>query len=594
MAVIAALYLAREIFIPLAFAITLAIILSPAVAWLMKWRIRRTPAAMTMVVLTILAAAGIGFVIFNQLVQVLDELPVYKENIRHKIQAMRAPSNGALGRATERVKDLANELSTTPSPLVNPSEKDRVVRRGTTSTEADVPVQVQIVPDSGNDLQYLRELTKSFLSPLGTVGIVLIFTVFLLIKQDDLRDRLFGLAGLSRLNLMTQALDDAILRVSRYLMLQFLVNAGFGICWGIGLYLIGVPYAALWTTVTALFRIVPYLGSMVGGVLPLILSLAVFDTWMQPLLVLLLFAFLELVTANFIEPVLYGSHTGVSSLALLVTTVFWATLWGPAGLILSTPLTVCLVVLGRHVPQFSFLHVLLGDENALTTEAQLYQRLLALDDNGARAVVDRSLAGSSVLQLYDSVIVPTMTMVETDRHKGTLDADREEFIFMSVREMLGEVSVRTPRSDDGPTHPGRFLCLPANDESDEVTAAMLAQLLEAAGHVTISLPKDGKLHHTIRMIAPSDEDVFCISALPPFAFVQARNLTIQLRERYPSTKILVGIWGFSGDANRAVERFQPSKPDHFVTSFLGALQCLAAKASPDGVEAKFKTYEING
>lgn len=594
MAVIAALYLAREIFIPLAFAITLAIILSPAVAWLMKLRIRRTPAAMTMVLLTIAATAGIGFVIFNQLVQVLDELPVYKENIRHKIQAMRAPSEGALGRATEKVKDLANELSTNPAPLVNRPEKDRVARRSPTSPEADVPVAVQIVPDPGNDLQYLRELTKSFLSPLGTVGIVLIFTVFLLIKQDDLRDRLFGLAGLSRLNLMTQALDDAILRVSRYLMLQFLVNAGFGIFWGIGLYLIGVPYAALWATVTALFRIVPYLGSMVGGVLPLVLSLAVFDTWVQPLLVLLLFLFLELVTANFIEPVLYGSHTGVSSLALLVTTVFWATLWGPAGLILSTPLTVCLVVLGRHVPQFSFLHVLLGDEDALTAEAQLYQRLLALDDHGARTVVDRSLAGSTVLQLYDSVIVPTMTMVETDRHKGTLDADREEFIFMSIREMLGEVSVRTPRSEDGPIHPGRFLCLPANDESDEVTAAMLAQVLEAVGHVTISFPKDGKLQHTIRMIAPSAEDVFCISALPPFAFTQARNLTIQLRERYPNTKILVGVWGFTGDASRAVERFQPSKPDHFVTSFAGALHCLVMPVSPNTVEAKFKTFEING
>ena len=588
MAVIATLYFAREIFIPLAFAITFAIILSPAVTWLTKWRVLRTPAVMTMVILTIAAIGGIGFVIFNQLVQVLDELPVYKENIRHKIQAMRTPSTGSLGRAAENVKDLANELSTTPAPPVSSPEKDRVARSSSPIKE-EKPVSVQIVPDSANDIQYIRDLTKSFLGPLGTLGIVLIFTIFLLIEQDDLRDRLFGLAGLSRLNLMTQALDDAIIRVSRYLLLQFLVNAGFGILWGIGLYFLGVPYAALWAAVTALLRIVPYLGSMVGALLPLILSLAVFDTWMQPLLVLLVFLFLELITANFLEPILYGSHTGISSLALLVTTVFWATLWGPAGLILSTPLTVCLVVLGRHVPQFSFLHVLLGDQDALTAEAQLYQRLLALDDNGARAVVERSLAASTALQVYDSVIVPTMTMLETDRHKGAIDADREEFIFMNVREMLSEVYVRTPRPEVGPIQPGRFLCLPANDESDEVTAAMLAQVLEAVGHVTISFPKDVKLQHTLRMIAPSAEDVFCISALPPFAFTQARNLTIQLRERYPDTKILVGVWGFSGDANRAVERFQPSKPDHFVTSFAGALSCLVAPASANTIEQKFKT-----
>lgn len=163
-------------------------------------------------------------------------------------------------------------------------------------------------------------------------------------------------------------------------MLQFLVNTGFGVLCGVGLYLIGVPYAALWGAVAALLRIVPYFGSVAAGLLPLILSLAVFDRWMPPLLVFLLFTTLELVTGNLVEPWLYGAHTGISSLALLLTAVFWATLWGPAGLILSTPLTVCVVVVGRYVPHLSFLHILLGDEPVLEPAAHYYQRLLAMDE----------------------------------------------------------------------------------------------------------------------------------------------------------------------------------------------------------------------
>ena len=276
---------------------------------------------------------------------------------------------------------------------------------------------------------------------------VLIFSVFLLINQKDLRNRLFRLVGLDQLNVMTQALDDATQRVSRYLLMQLLVNVGFGVLCGIGLYLIGIPYAALWGIVAGILRIVPYVGAVVSGLLPFTLALAVFDNWMHPLLVFLLFAALELVTSNFVEPWLYGIHTGISALALLLTAVFWTVLWGPAGLILSTPLTVCVVVLGRYVPEFSFLHVLLGDEAVLEAEARFYQRLLAMDDQEARAVAALYLREHSLSQLYDAVIIPALTMAEQDRHKGALDRTREEFLFMSVKEMVVEFSEQTLRSD---------------------------------------------------------------------------------------------------------------------------------------------------
>lgn len=593
-AVVAVLYFAREILIPLAFAVTLAMILAPAVGWLARLHVGRVFAALAVVVVTVVAAGVISFIIFNQMVQVLNELPSYRDNIHNKIQAMRAPNTGALGRATETVKELSKELSNAQAPVAPPTQKNPGIRRNA-QPEPTRPLAVQIMTEPANELEYLRDLTRPFLVPLGTLGIVLIFTVFLLIEQDDLRNRLFRLAGLNRLNLMTQALDDATRRVSRYLMLQFLVNAGFGVLFGIGLYFIGVPYAALWGTVAAIFRIIPYVGSAVAGVMPFILSLAVFDGWVPPLLVFLMFVVLELVTANLIEPMLYGIHTGISSLALLVTTVFWTTLWGPAGLVLSTPLTVCLVVLGRHVPQFSFLHVLLGDEPDLASEAQLCQRLLAMDESGARAVMDQYLDKNPVAQLYDSVMIPALTMVERDRHQGALEPDREEFIFLTIREMLSDFAERTPKSEhtgkilQGAIAVGRILCIPATHESDEIAAAMLAQLLPA-GCATIVLPLDTNNMQLLDLLAPEENDIFFVSALPPLAFAGARTLTSHLRRRFPKTKIVVGLWGFNGEAARALQRFQPLPPDKVVTSLASAVEWMAGdEALGTGTEADVET-----
>jgi hypothetical protein len=386
---------------------------------------------------------------------------------------------------------------------------------------------------------------------------------------------------------MTQALDDAAHRVSRYLQLQLLVNAVFGVLCGTGLFLIGVPYAVLWGAVAAILRLVPYVGSVVAASMPLLLSLAVFDNWMHPLLVFLMFATLELVTGNWVEPRLYGAHTGVSSLALLLTTLFWTVLWGPAGLILSTPLTVCVVVLGRYVPQFWFLHILLGDEPALAEEARFYQRLLAMDDQEARTVIDRYLTDHSLLQLCDSVVIPALTLAEHDRHKGALDPDREEFLFLSIKEMLTEFAERAAKSGfaeveaaaDAPPPPaGRVLCLAASDEADEVSAAMLALLLEKSGCIVITFTPDPGLQQ-LAFVQPGKDDIFCISALPPFAFSHARTLSQQLRARFPGIRIVVGVWGFPGETERAMERFQTPRPDSLVTSLADAIQAVMNPAT---------------
>jgi predicted PurR-regulated permease PerM len=591
-AVVGVLYLTREILIPLAFAIVLAMILAPAVALLQKLRIGRVPSALFVFVVASCSAGAIGWVIVNDFVEVAIGLPQYRQNIDRKLQAFNAPGTSALGRAADSVKELSNQLATvkpvappTDSPAPSPSSIQPLVGPPLPNR----PTPVELVKAPANELDYAADLLKPIIRPLAVSGMVLIFTLYLLIEHHDLRNRIFRLVGMGQLNLMTQALDDATRRVSRYLMLQLLVNLCFGTVWGTGLYLIGVPYAALWGALAAILRLVPYVGSMVAAALPLILSLAVFDGWRSPLMVGLLYGALELTTGNFVEPWLYGIHTGISSLALLLTTVFWSALWGPAGLILSTPLTVCVVVLGRYVPQFSFLHILLGDDVPLAAEAQVYQRLLAMDDPEARVVMDRYLKDHSLAQLYDSVLIPALTLAEQDRHKGALDATREEFLFLSIREMLADLPDSS--SDSGPAKletstevkeawpSGRVICIPARDEADEISAVMLSQLLELGGCNNLSFPVNSGLLQSLKL---SQDDVICISALPPFALSHAKALSRQLRIQFPHTRIIVGVWGFGGDAERALQRFQAPRPDCLVTTLE---QALSAVLVPVAVEA---------
>lgn len=572
---IAALYFAREVLIPLAFALILTFVLTPVVALLERSRIGRLPSVVATVLVTMVGIGCVGWIIAFQLVDVAEKLPLYRQNIHVKMEALRIPTEGPLGLAATSLREIARELSGPMAPAPVPGQRKQRATPGTSG----LPLQVQVVQQPANALDYMMDLVQPVLRPLALTGLVLIFTVFMLIKRFDLRHRLFRLAGLGQINIMTQALDDAAQRVSRYLLMQALVNAGFGALFGFGLYCIGVPNPALWGVVAGLLRIVPYVGTMVAATLPIALSLAAFDSWLPPLLVFLLFAGLELIIANFIEPWLYGAKTGISSLALLVAAVFWTILWGPAGLILSTPLTVCVIVLGRYVPQLSFIDILLGDEDVLVAEAQIYQRLLAMDQPEARAIVDRFLKEKSLVELYDSVLIPVLSLAEQDRHKGAIDSTREEFLFLSLSEMIAELSeyqlahdssqAGAATADSGPAErfSARILCLPANDRADEVSAGMLAQLLEQAGHTALSLPiAHASPAELLALIEKRRDDVICISALPPYAFPPARTMCKLIRERFPELKVVIGVWGFSGDTEKAKARFERAQPDRLLTS----------------------------
>jgi hypothetical protein len=440
-----------------------------------------------------------------------------------------------------------------------------------------MPVVVVQPPISDRD--YAQELLKPVFKPLGMLGMVAIFTIYMLIKREDLRNRLLLLAGMSRLNVMTQALNDAAHRISSYLLMNVLVNASYGLVFGIGLFLLHVPNATLWGVLLGILRMVPYAGMVIGGGLPICFAFAVFPGWWTPLFVLLLFIVLEITVSNVIEPWLYGSHTGISPLALVTTAMVWTLLWGLPGLILSTPLTVCLIVMGRYVPQMSFLHILLGDEAELAPEAHFYERLLAMDQTEAHHIADKFLEGRRLADLYDGVILPALSLAEQDRHKGFLDDTRSTFLFQSATELVAELTDYHSPLPDSPDETEEsmsracpIVCIPANDQADEIAAVMLAQLLEQRGHKTMLLPAATLTPEIVDRLREEPSTMICISALPPFAFLHARNLCLRVREFLPENRILIGLWGAIGDSDTLRERFGAGRPEAVATTLVQAIQ----------------------
>jgi methylmalonyl-CoA mutase cobalamin-binding subunit len=374
--------------------------------------------------------------------------------------------------------------------------------------------------------------------------------------------------------------------------MQFVVNATYGSLVTIGLYFIGIPTALLWGVLAGVLRFVPYVGPIVGGGLPLIMALAAFKSWLPPILCLGLFLVIELPVAYIVEPWLYGAHTGISSLAILVAAAFWTVLWGPVGLVLSTPLTVCLVVIGRYVPQFEFLYVILGDEPVFSPDVQLYQRLLAMDQREAHTVIELFLKDRSLVELYDAVIIPALSMAEEERHRGALDEARENFFIQSINEVIAELadhdtqkSAPGDQNGDGvlieSRNPAaspeiRVVCIPASDRADETTAGMLAQLLELAGYATVSFPVMTSPTDVLEDLTIQESDIVCISALPPFALMNARSLSKRLRATFPKLRIVVGLWNFSGGGVKADQRLEAAFAVEVVTTLAQAVERVRA------------------
>jgi predicted PurR-regulated permease PerM len=533
-------------------------VLTPLVVGLERCRLGRVPAVVLVLAVCFLAMGAVGWLVTGQLMQISDQLPNYTENIHKKIQLVRGPAGGGFRNVTATVKDVSRELSKPAAePLAIPATQP-VGAPAPAPTVVARPMAVEVAEPPSDVLQDLRTLLGPLVGPLKTGGLVLVFVFFMLVRREDLRNRLIRLVGQGQLTATTDALDDAGARLGRYLLLQFLVNTAYGALFALGLHAIGVPQALLWGLLSGLLRFVPYVGTLTGAAFPMVLAAAVFPGWSEVLWTFALFLSIELSLTNVIEPWLYGSHTGISSLAILVAAVFWGLLWGPVGLLLSTPLTVCLVVLGRYVPPLKFLEVVLGDEPVLAPEAQFYQRLLAKDQEEARDVAEAYLKDQPLGIFYDAVLIPALALAERDRHMDDLDEARRAFLCQSTKELIEELGER-PNTDTTMNHfPSdvRILCLPARDEADEIVGMTLVQLLQRAGFEALSLPI-GAVTEMLDQVAQQAAQIVCVSALPPLALGHARSLCRRLRLRFPELKVILGVWHFEGGAAIVRERVGP-------------------------------------
>lgn len=528
---IVVLYLGREVLVPLALALLLTFLLAPAVQRLQQLHMPRVPAVLITGVLSFAVILMIGWILVTQTLGLAASLPKYKDNIQTKIRAMGQSHGLGLEKVTGTIQELTKEVY-----KLLPAKLDE---------RKLIPVEVVQPPD--NVFQILSAALIPLVKPLGEAAVVVVFVIFMLLKREDLKDRLFRMMGSGHLHMTMEALDEAGSRVSRYLLMQTLMNGSMGIAVAAGLLLIGLPHAILWGFLCAVLRFVPYLGSWVAAGLPIALSIAVFNNWVPTVLVIGLFVVLELIANNVIEPWLYGRHTGVSSFALIVAIVFWTSLWGPAGLLLSTPLTVCLVVIGKYVPQLQFLNILLGDEPGLAPQMRLYQRLVAANREEADEIVDNFLKEKDLLALCDELLIPTLVLAETDRIQGGLSNERHAYILQNVREIGEECADRAEqKKEEAPVPSGtplKLLCLPARTVADEISALLFSRLSAMLPRVEAShLSSTSLLGEMLTQVKELNPDLLCICSLSPSAVSKARYALTRIQARFPDKQILVGLW----------------------------------------------------
>ncbi|HYF57251.1 MAG TPA: AI-2E family transporter, partial [Salinarimonas sp.] len=483
--VIGALYFGQDIFIPFALATLLAFALTPLVDWFRRIRFPRIAAVITAVALAFVLIAGIAYVVGTQLVQLANNLPAYQTTIQQKIRSLQssAPGGGVVDRVTTTIQDLSKELSSSTSQETSaapgPDARGRQAERE--------PIPVRIEQGQAQPLQVIRTIVGPLLAPLATAGIVVVFVIFVLLEREDLRDRFIKLVGAGDLQKSTHALNDAAARVSRYLLMQLVVNLTYGVPIGVALYFIGVPNAVLWGLLAAVLRFVPYLGPFLAALFPLALAFAVDPGWTMLLWVAALFLGAELISNNVVEPWLYGSSTGLSSLAIITAAIFWTTLWGPVGLFLATPLTVCVVVIGRYVPHLEFLGVLLGNDPVLAPEERFYQRLLAGNLEEAVDLAETYVDEHSSGEFYERIGLPALRLAENDRQRSVSDMTYRRQVAETATCVVREIEdhVREGgRSEEASeavsrqfVSPVRVLCVAGRTELDRAASEMVAGVL---------------------------------------------------------------------------------------------------------------------
>jgi predicted PurR-regulated permease PerM len=525
--VVTALYWARSIFIPVALAVFFTFVLSPIVYGLQKRGLGRLPAVIGSATVAVLGATVVGGIIAWQLGSLLDTLPDKSKAIAAKLTRAKTE---VLGKGDSRFGAAINDITAVFIP--------RAPEQG--------PQVVVAQPAGGNFFAEVSAYISPTLELVGQAAFGAILAVFMLLKKEDLRNRFIRLTGDTRVTTTTKAVDDASKRISRFLFTQLMLNTAFGVAITLGMATLGDRYAVLWGALAAVMRYVPYLGTWLGLAPPVLVALGTFDGWTQVILILALYGGLEIICNNVFEPWLYGSSMGLSEVAQLVAAAFWAFLWGPVGLILSGPLTVCLLVLGKYVPQFQFLDVLLGDAPALSPDVQVYQRLAARDQDEAEQVARQELRKSSLEAVFDTVMVPALSYARRDVEGHTLDRADLAVLLRDAREIIDELAENrlTPAGVAKPdTPPVKVLAVPARDETDEVTLEMLRRLM-SDGRWEVDVLADETLgSEVLAKVRELNPGAIVIGSLPPGGLAHTRYLCKRLRSHFPGARLMVGRWG---------------------------------------------------
>ena len=579
---VAVLYVGREIFVPFALAILLSFLLAPPVAWLRRIRMPRTAAVALVVSAAVALLAVFSFVVGSQALGMISDLPKYQKSMHDKIRSINSavPGSNMLKRSADVVKELGRDLSaaTGTAPLTgNP---------GKGGSQEPMTVRVETAADP---LRTVQEMLGPILKPIGTAGLVIVFVFFVLLAPSDLRDRFIRLAG-SDLHKTTEALSVAAHRVSRYLLMQLVVNATYAIPLGIGLYLLDVPGALLWAFLAMVMRFIPYLGPVIAAVFPITLAFVVDPGWSMLLWTAALIVTLELISNNIIEPWLYGASTGMTPMAVILAAIFWTLLWGTPGLILATPLTVCLVVMGRYVPRMAFIEVLLGSDPVLSAEERLYQRLLAGDIEEAVELAESEVATSSLAEFHDNIALGALRLAESARKSGSSIEDRQK-VADGMRMLVEELRVILDKQQDGKQDGGEpdvslaaegaaILCIGGRGALDAVAALLLAHLLESRGIPTRLLPATAISLDAIGSLELTGVRAVCLSYLSPRPRTYARFVVRRLKARSPGLKVMLGAWNREVENNGGVDLVAETGADAFAGTLKAAADLLQQAAEP--------------
>jgi len=585
--IIAFLYIGRPILEPLVIASLLAFILSPLIRRLRQWGVWRVPSVVLAVVFTFAVLAALGTVIAIQITQLAEALPTYETNLRSKIRALGTGrlTSGALERASGTLKDLQEEISKAPA----------------SATAGQKPMLVEVRQPEPRGLETIATLVRPLLSPLAMTALIVLFLIFILLQREDLRDRFLRLAGTADLQRSTAALDDAGARLSRFFLMQTILNAGFGVVIAAGLWLIGVPNAVLWGIFAGLMRFVPFVGGIIAAFFPMLLAAAVDPGWSMVIATAGLFLVAEPVAGHLIEPLVYGQHTGLSPVAIVVSTLFWTLLWGPVGLLLATPLTVCLVVLGRHIETLQFIEVLLGDEPALEPEERFYQRLLAGDGTEAADMAERGLHDLALSAYYDAVPMRALGLAQSDAAQGKLTHEKQLQVRDTIEEVVEELredpAASVQPGDDVPVldreqverawSPGRaVLCLASRSPLDEAACLLLAQLLEKHGLSARVQPFADVVSARSFKLDALDAPLICLSYFGAVGSpAHVRYLIRRLRRLMPNAHFLAGFWMLAEQPSKAEEWRTAVGAQLVATSLAQALAICVAQAQGDGARA---------